>query len=154
MKTCSTCKLDLELSKFTKDKNKKDGLKINCIDCCKSYWKNYFSNNRESEKMRSKKYNKEKRKLDKESIKLYKQKYYQDNKEDIKIKRKKYFQDNKEVLNKKRKMNILRYLNMILGSNIRRSLKSINCRKKTKTQDILGCSIEEFRSYLESKLYI
>jgi len=123
-------------------------LKINCIDCCKSYWKNYFSNNRESEKMRSKKYNKEKRKLDKESIKLYKQKYYQDNKEDIKIKRKKYFQDNKEVLNKKRKMNILRYLNMILGSNIRRSLKSINGMTETTNNCVPTSNKRHFRNHL------
>jgi len=86
VKKCSTCRLDLEQNKFTKDKSKKDGLKINCIECCKTYYNNYLNNNRETERKRSSRYNKEKRKINKEAIKLYKQNYFQKTRRKLKSK--------------------------------------------------------------------
>jgi hypothetical protein len=47
MKICSTCKKE-----FTKDSGKKDGLKINCIECCKLYTRQYYKKNIKKEKER------------------------------------------------------------------------------------------------------
>jgi len=87
----------MELSNFTKDKSRKDGLKINCIECCRKIFKEYSLKNKDKERDRMKKYNKEKRIIDKESIKEYKRNYYISNKESIKNKKKDYQRKNKEI---------------------------------------------------------
>jgi hypothetical protein len=150
MKKCSTCKIEKNISNFTKDKRKKDGLKINCIECCKVLYNNYREKNYQKESERGKKYNKEKRVINKEETKIYKKEYFQKNKDKIRNKKREYRNINKEVLNDKRKKNI-KYLNTIIGTSIRASLKKLNSHKKSRTYEILGCSIIEFKLYIESK---
>jgi hypothetical protein len=150
-KKCSTCKEMKEVINFTKDKAKKDGLKINCIDCCKILYNEYREKNYQKESERCKKYNKEKRVVNKEEIKIYKRNYFQKNKGSIRDRIRKYRNENKETLNKRRKENITTYLNCIIGNCIRSSLKRLNNHKKSRTYEILGCSISEFKLYLESK---
>lgn len=150
-KVCSTCKEEKEINNFTKDKNKKDGLKINCIDCCKILYNEYRAKNYLKESERGKKYNKDKRVINKEEMKIYKKEYFQQNKENIIKKNREYRNLNKEMLNERRKKNISNYLNTIIGGCIRTSLKKLNHHKKSRTYEILGCSTIEFKLYLESK---
>ena len=151
MKGCSRCKELKDLIEFSKDKNKKDGLNINCRECCKFLFKEYKDNNSEKESDRGKIYNKEKRKIDKDLIKEYKREYFQKNKEIIAIKRREKYNMNKDIINKNRSSNIPKRLNNTIGNLIRSYLKSNGFYKKSRTYKILGCSPLELKIYLESK---
>ena len=151
MKVCSNCKIEKEIASFTKNSSRKDGLKINCIECCKILYNKYRDANKIKESERGKRYNKEKRVINKEEVKKYKSKYYKDNKDIIEYKKKKYRESNKEHLNETRKRNIIKYLNERIGSSIRASLKSKEFKKKLRTYEILGCHPLDFKLYIESK---
>lgn len=95
----------------------------------------------------------------KEKREEYLKEYYQKNKEKFLDYSKEYFKDNQE---EKQKKNNERYKKrrqedpiFKLRGNIRRGILGILKRngfiKKSKTSDILGCSFEEFKNYLESK---
>jgi len=47
MKICITCKQELPLEQFSKDKTKKDGLQCVCKQCNKQYLKQYYQENSE-----------------------------------------------------------------------------------------------------------
>jgi nitrate/TMAO reductase-like tetraheme cytochrome c subunit len=55
MKICRSCNQERDLSLFSKDKNKKDGLRSNCKICCSKSHKNYRKNNKD--KLLKHKYN-------------------------------------------------------------------------------------------------
>jgi hypothetical protein len=52
MKTCIKCKLSLELSEFSKNSAKKDGLQNTCRDCRKAYQKTWYKENATVHKQR------------------------------------------------------------------------------------------------------
>lgn len=56
MKKCSKCKEVKELSGFTKDKSKKDGLDIECKECKSEASRKYYSENRNKRLEDAKKY--------------------------------------------------------------------------------------------------
>lgn len=151
MKICSTCKIEKDISEFTKNSKSKDGLKTNCIDCCKIYYENYRKRNIEKERQRISDYNNNKRVVDKDKLREYKKSYYIINKEEIERKKKEYTRKNKKELHKKRMSNTLRRLNENLGGIIRYSLKNKGFKKMSRTSQILGCSPMYLKSYLESK---
>lgn len=151
MKICSTCKINKELTEFTKNSRSKDGLKVNCIDCCKIYYINYKRNNFDKEKKRISDYNKNKRIVDKEYLKKYKKEYYIKNREEIQRKKREYRQRNKKYLNEKRMSNKLLRLNENIGSSIRMALKKNGFKKTYRTFQIVGCSPLELKLYIESK---
>ena len=151
MKKCSTCQLEKNIDDFTKDKNKKDGLNINCRECCKRLYNKYKEDNKEKELERNRKYNKEKRILNKEEIKKYKKEYFQKNKELITSKRREKYNLNKDIINEKRRDDIPKRLNNTIGGVIRRYLKNNGFNKNSRTYQILGCSPIELKTYLESK---
>lgn len=71
MKRCSKCKKEKSLSKFYKNKNKKDGLDYWCKECKKDYrW-----NHREETNERCKKYRQEHREKAREYAQEYARKY-------------------------------------------------------------------------------
>lgn len=116
-KICSTCKEELKLIYFHKNKHKKDGFSYSCKECRKKdsiknkdkiskYKKEYRENKKEYIRESKKKYycdNKEKltiknktyNELNKEKIALAQKKYYNKNKEIIKIKAKEYYNSEK-----------------------------------------------------------
>lgn len=135
----------------------------------KEYNKKYHQENKEKLNEISRKYGQD----NKESISQSKKEYYQNNKEEISEKRKLYYEQNKEKIKAQRKIqkqlnkeNIKiqkrKYQQKLLSTpegklmhNIRqaikRSLKSEGYTKKMRSEEILGCSIEEFKLHLESK---
>lgn len=141
------------------------------------YDKTYYLKNKEKKKEREKKRylnNKEKIKKrvgeyylkNKNKIKERDVKYYANNKEKILEYKKEYRHKNSERIKEYRlthKENLRIYYNNKLANDelyrlsknirglIRDSLKRRGYRKTSKTQNILGCTFEEFKIYLESK---
>jgi len=142
MKTCTKCKVKKDFNDFYKFKLRKDGLTIYCKDCHKKKVKNYKEDNKEKLKENSKA-------------------YYQENKDLLKQRTKKYREENKDYYtnymnnyNKERKKNdeIFKFKHNIrcnILSSFKRGKNKFN--KNTKTEDILGCTIDEFTNYIQSK---
>lgn len=74
----------------------------------------------------------------------YQKEYYQKNKEKIK-------KQNIENERKRLKEDYIFKLTKNIRSLIKQKIKNNNYRKTSKTTEILGCSIENFKQYLESK---
>jgi len=115
----------------------------------------------EERKEQMKKYYQEnKEKIRKNQNKKYK-KFYDENKERLlsekKIKRRtEIYKEKKRIYErtyeKNRKKNDLLYnISKKIKSKISKSLKNNGYTKKSKTNEILGCSYEEFKQHLESK---
>jgi hypothetical protein len=130
------------------------------------YLKEYKLKNAEKLKVKNKEYNdanKEKRKeyliKNVDKIKKKKQEYNKLNKKKITERKKVYYSKNKEKLipirNKKLKElydnNPLHKLKVVSRNITRKAIVNNGYSKKTRTFEILGCSFEEFKTYLESK---
>lgn len=137
----------------------------------------YISKNRELLKKKSREYLKN----NKEKVNKYQKKYYEDNKEKrkeygkeyyeknkdiikeyrernneiIKRQRKNYRKSNKEELNEKRKERIKNdpvfALTCTIRSLIYSSFRKFGYKKTSRTCQILGCTFEEFKNYIESQ---
>lgn len=138
MKKCSSCKIEKNIDEFSKDKNKKDGLQHKCKLCNKEYFNKYYDNNKNYLLNKFKDYrnsNKEKRK-----------EYCKKNKEKINENRRQYLKKRKQA-DSFFKFNC-NVRNLITNSFTRGTNQF---RKNAKSEYILGCTIEEFRNYIESK---
>lgn len=174
MRICTICKEVKNTSDFKKDKRRKDGFGNHCKECLrrkgieyyhrtKEYRKEKINENRrnshhknkEIENNRSKEY-----KLNnKDKIKKYNKEYREKNIEKVKDLAKNYRSKNKEKYNNYQR----KYFNYKLNSDIifklshtsrniiRKALFRNGFKKNSKTENILGCSFDEFRKYLESK---
>jgi hypothetical protein len=129
VKVCSKCKLSKSIKEFGFSKKEKDGLSYYCKECNREYAKLNHKNN-------------------KEKCLSYRKEYHLKNKDKIKKYRKKnQFRRNKQD-RERRKIDPLFKLNEIIRVNINRYLLG---KKSKKTLDILGCSIEEFKTYIEKQ---
>lgn len=115
------------------------------------YDKKYYSENkdkaiqyREENKDIIKQKRKEYRQKNKEAIKEYMTKYRKEKKELINLSKKKYHDE-------KIKSDPLYKLSCNIRTLIRASINGKGYKKNTKTENILGCSFDEFKQYLESK---
>ncbi len=101
----------------------------------------------------------QKRKLNKTKIKEYNKKYYQKNKEFLILKSSNYAKNHRKNINKrlsiynknKIKTDDLYKIKKNIRSLVSNSISGFGKKKNTKTAEILGCSFEEFKTYLESK---
>lgn len=173
-KICLKCGVEKPVTEFSKNKSTNDGLQKQCKSCDKEKNKLYRDKNKEYFKTYLKEYAKEYQLKNKDKIKQKKQKTYQKNKEVIKDKTKKYYDKNKKVINEKKKKYLKTYRELNkdkiskyksqyfktkrksdslfrLKMNIRNSVSRYIRNKNKKTIDILGCSFEEFKLYLENK---
>lgn len=143
-KVCVECNIEYDNKFFTQNRKQ-------CNKCRKKSNKKYYSENKDSLLLKQKNYilnNKDKQKdyfyKNKDKRKEYMKLYYQNNKDKI--------NKQKEIYSKNRRNNDSLYK---LKYNIRRSI-NISLRnkgfvKKSKTEIILCCSINDFFKYLESK---
>jgi len=114
------------------------------------------------QRARSKKYYQK----NKEKLLLKSKNYYQENKEEISIKTKIYRKENSEKIknniknrrdkinksnNERRKIDSFFKFSTDIRNLIRISFKNKSFKKNTKTEKILGCSIKDFKIYIESK---
>lgn len=152
-RVCSYCSLEKEILLFNKYGNK-----------CKECEKLIYHNNKEYHSDRKKKFNK----LNPGHRSVYWKNYYKNNKENVLLKsrerydkeaKREYYLNNRDYLIKK---SIDRYNLKIKNDNIfklkyyikgliKNSFLRKNINKIDKTTNILGCSIEDFKIYLESK---
>jgi hypothetical protein len=139
MKKCSSCKIEKSDLSFYKDKSSKSGLRSNCKDCIKEYKKENV------EKYR--KYAKKYRDDNKNKFALY----YQKNKEEINRRKREDYKNGKRYKRKKVKKSEFQKLSHSIRNTILNSFKRNGYKKISKSYQILGCSFEEFKFYLESK---
>ena len=133
-----------EIAKRYYENHKKECLERN---------KQYRDTHKEERRITNKKYYEK----NKEKYKEYQEKYRKEHKDEINKKHREYrktHKDNKEIkkkAEKRRLKNPLYRFKHITRNAISRSFSRCGKRKNTRTESILGCSIEDFRSYIESK---
>lgn len=123
MKKCARCNNEYPLDNFPKQKSY-------CFPCNRIKMNEYARKRKDKRKQ----YNIENRK----SISEYNKKYYTDNKEMFQENYKKYLKEN---------------INFRITHNLRVRINDAlkNNYKNTSSTDLLGCSLDEYRNYLESK---
>jgi hypothetical protein len=165
-KKCCKCNEEILIEEFTKQKTTKDGLYCVCKSCKKLYDTEYVEKNKVDIKEKRKKYyTKNKQKFDaanktyvennKEKIKQYQKQQREKNKLKQKEYQREYRLKNKLKRNeyeKERKNNDYLYrLTCKFRTMICDVFRRNGYTKKSRTHEILGCSYEEFKEYLESK---
>jgi hypothetical protein len=167
-KICTNCLSLKEIENFYTKNGKPDS---QCKECIKIKVKKH----RESlDKTKNKEYFKDYQKNNKEKLKEYKRQHYLKNKEKVKDRSKIHYEKNKENHNKKsserqkknrdKRNSYLREYNQNkrdneplyrlknnLRTNIWSSIKRCGYKKSSKTYEILGCSYDDFITYLENK---
>jgi hypothetical protein len=164
MKICNKCLLNKELSCFHKNTKAKDGLANSCKDCYKDYYNSWYESNKIKVRERTGEYyhnNKEEiskrdavyREKNKQTIREKQNRYYALTKsrprvlktEEEKREKKRLWQVNKKKTDSKFKL--YRNVRNLIGNTLNK-----NSHKKTsKTVEILGCSIEDFKKHLEDQ---
>jgi hypothetical protein len=150
-KICSKCGDEQDLCFFQKDKSKKDGYRPDCKSCRKQYSElNYYRF-----KERNSNYKKKVRKTNPEKFAEREKIYRINNPDKVKLRRKTYYENNKEKQFKYVRERIKTDPIFKLSNNMRRRISiflSLNgITKKNKTFDIVGCSPEFLKEYLEQK---
>ena len=159
MKVCSKCNVEQELDCFSKQLRNKSGVRPDCKSCEKKY--------REANKERRREYDLNR---DKDEVSRNKSAYYLANKDVILKKRKEHYSLNREekleyqkeyqannkekrnqYLFERRETDPLFKLITNIRNLINNSFYDFGYSKNSRTQEILGCSFEEFKAYLESK---
>jgi hypothetical protein len=165
-KICSKCTVEKEVCEFGSHNSTKDKLRTSCKQCRKIEGKIYRKMNIEKRKETlknwydknpnyNKKYylnnfeylnkkNKEWYRLNTEKHREFSKKWEENNKE----KMKKYYNDRIKII---RKINPLKTLQFNVRVRIYSILKIKNITKQKKTFDIVGCSPEVLKEYLEQK---
>jgi hypothetical protein len=173
MKKCYKCNELKEIIYFSVDSTKKDGLDSSCKSCRKKYRednknilsekrkiyveknkdkiKEYFIHNKD----RIDEYQKEYKSMNSDAIKKYQKEYYNSNIEENREYRRNDQRNNKVERNKREKLrrdfDDLYRLRCMVRSCLKNSIKRGGYGKNSKTIDILGCSFDELKLYIESK---
>lgn len=153
MKICAKCSKTKELSAFSRDKTRKGGLFSYCKECKKLSDSKYYSKNRNSIREKQAQYIAQNiqriRKVQKAYIlsdpnkwRLYQKEYGLKNKVALNEKKKTY-------QNKRRKTDIKYRLIESQRSRVNKFLKEKS--KSVTTKELLGCSLDYFKKYLEDK---
>lgn len=179
-KRCIKCKEIKLLDEYSNDKSRIDNLNTKCKKCCKSYrnfrkdknskyWASYYKVNKECHNNRVKKWF--------ENNPDHNERYYLDNKETFKeYNRNRYLNDPEGIKEKnliwnlnnpeKVRLNKLNYENNRVKNDplykltkgmryaVWRSFKDGRYFKSKRTEEILGCTFEEFYNYIESKFEV
>lgn len=178
-KICACCKIEKELTKFVKRKNKL-GVGSYCLECHNIKSKKYklinpelvnkskqkYSNSDEAKlkrkywvknnKQKISEYNKKRRIENRELLIKYYREYRDKNKNRINQQKKDWILNNPESRKdslrkylKKIKEDNIKYFQIYVRRNISMAFKF--SKKPMVTEKILGCSIEQFRIYISSK---
>lgn len=120
----------------------------------KAYHKKYNLKNSDKIAVKKKKYNEENKERARESSRVY----YLKNRDKLLLKKTAYNKNNRDTINKtrsewnKRKASDpMHYLKRKMRRVIGNILRLNNYTKNSSTYNILGCTIEEFKTHLESK---
>ena len=165
-KKCSKCKHTKNVSDFTKDKNRPDGLFVYCRECKKTeqkkeyeknkerilnYQREYYLENTNKIKSNVSNYYLKNKEKNKEKAKIY----YQNNIESRLLYAKQYRENNKEVRNEKEKIrkktDVIYKLKHLVRNRINKYLKVKNYNKTNSAFIYIGCTPHELKIYLEQK---
>ena len=159
MKICKDCGIEKDLDLFYKRADSKDGLRNNCKDCqnikAKPCTKRYRV--KESSKIKEKEHNSKYWAENKEILKEKNRERYYENREAYLLQKKEYAQreyvkERRNSLSKfKYKNNFIFQIKRLTSGKISLSLRKGGYKKNSSTSEILGCSFEDFKLYLESK---
>jgi hypothetical protein len=133
MKKCIICKENKPLSEYYNHSGMKDGKLGKCKTCTKSHTKQYIQENKEY-------------KLE------YDRQYHQNHREILLQKKREYYQQNKEKYFVWQQTGLGKFKSNIRGlvyHSLKRS-KEGRYKKGKKTEEVLGCSLDEFIIYLQS----
>jgi hypothetical protein len=149
MKICKKCRIEKELSEFSRDKSMSDGLQKNCKSCRAEYDKKRRIEKREQLSEYKKQYSA----INYEKMAESKRNYYIRNRE-LCIERAKQHsiknKDKNRIRDKNRYDNDIQYrITINLRSRIYKAVK--NGRKSGSAIRDLGCSVEECKVYLENQ---
>ena len=174
MKNCNVCLVDKDLEEFPKKGGK-------CKICLKDYKRQYAIDNALKVSKTKKKYYKRNKKVIKEKVKiynvlneekikeyrkeynqenyneLYHKEYRKINKKEISENKKEYYLNNKNLFIKSESKkvdkldNILYKFKCELRALVLKSFKDNGIKKSTKIVDLLGCSLEQFKTIIENK---
>jgi hypothetical protein len=180
-KKCKKCNSEKELCEFRTRKDNKSGYGNNCKICESETNKKYRENNKEQIKLKNDeflennkdyfkiRYENNKDKIleqskeyylkNKDKILDYDKIYRKENKDKIKERQKNWYTENKEKIIIKANINYIKRKNtdplfklkIAIKNNIYHSLKRKGFKKNSRTHEILGCLIDEFKQHLESK---
>ncbi len=136
MKTCTCCKVVKPLSEFNKDSRSSDGHLIYCKPCLKLRQRPYLIKSRSKRLASSKTYylkNKEKRKA-------YNHEYNR---------RPETLAANRERMARKDKIDIQYKIRSRCRARIKNACRKQFATKAAKTENLLGCSVSQFRHWIE-----
>jgi hypothetical protein len=131
-KICSKCKIEKDVCEFRKDNTKSDGLYSSC-KLCKLKW-------RQENKELTNLSNKRSRDKNIEKRRLHNSLYQKNNREKV----------NLRMVNRRKNDTIFK-LKCLIRSRVWNFLNYNNITKKNGTFDIVGCSPEFLKEYLEQK---
>jgi hypothetical protein len=135
-KICSKCKIEKDVCEFNKRKTSKDGYRGYCKNCHLDYSEKYVNNNFTK-------------------YKKYQYEYHSNNVEIHRLKSIEYYQNNKEKVHQYMKNRYytdeLYKLKITIRNRINVFLRKNNISKKNKTFDIVGCSPDFLKEYIETK---
>jgi hypothetical protein len=165
-KICKVCGIDKSIDEFYLRKDSIDGYRNDCKECFNERAKKYKKNN--PEKIKKLKHlffernkndlllkKQEYRKNNPEKYKAENKRYYEKTKIIQKVKKKKWITENREAYNQyfrtMKKNNPLYKLSCTVRGRINNILKIKSIKKKYKTFDVIGCSSEFLKGYIENQ---
>lgn len=169
MKKCSKCGVDKSLDEFYSHKRSKDGKRSACKECSnkenKSWadknalkYSEYLKQYRQDHKEDHKNYLIDYQEKNKEKIKLQEKSWRRKNSERVKNNHKNWYdknrdyklQQNKEYRSARMRNDPVFRLSMYLRSRMNALLRGQTSKKAL---ELLGCSLAEYKVYLENKFY-
>lgn len=145
MKKCIKCNIEKDFHKFTKSKSSKDGFRNECKICKNDISRKLYQLNIQKERERNRNRNnnelvKESKRKWRENNREYSTKYYRKNSKKI-----------QKRITERQKTDIIFALSNNIRKRINLSFRYYGYTKKSKCYEIIGCSFEFLKQYLESK---
>ena len=133
-KICTKCKIEKELSEFSRDNSRKSGLYPRCKACCQEYCTKY----RSTHKLR---------------VAARHEKYRNEHREEVRKRNREYRRTHKAQRNEFRKQKRITDIEYKIKCNLRTRIWSAvkNNIKCESTEKLIGCSIKDLKNYLKAR---
>lgn len=158
-KICSKCGDEKLLGEFCKNKSRKCGYDCYCKNCRVIIRKKHYDDNSEKLRKISNDYYYDNKEKSHNYVKNWRAKNVERHKIRSSEYNKNYYNNNKKLINKKKRIyekkrlqnDVIYKLKQNITCLIKQNLKNNNYTKKSRTHEILGCTIEEFKQHLEKE---
>lgn len=147
-KICTKCGVEKPLEDFSKSKTSKLGRRPKCKECERPYHQEYNERTKEYRKKRNKEYAIK----NADKIKMRRMEYAKNNREKIKKIKDGYYQRNKKKIEEKRRERKRNNPQVRIAANLRGRLYLLlkEANRSLHTQELIGCSFDYLKSYIES----